>query len=144
MLSITDTALDFLVLQFVLHASSFSLLLLSILAPVCAWPENDVLSNGRSISCRSRSVLSRESKLGPLLALRNSWVYNLTNSSESYPAGSLDLFAIIVQRIGDYCLGAIFVCGGSIWWEAGGDSDGIIEVFIIGPIWPAVGVLDLL
>jgi len=119
MLPVTDTALHLLILQLVLHASSLGLLLLSIFAPVCAWSENDVLSHRRSISCRSGSVLRREAKLSPLLALCNSGVHNLADGGEPYPAGGLDLFTVIVQRIGDYCLGAILVCGGSIRWETG-------------------------
>ena len=142
MLSVTDTALNLLILQLVLHASSLGLLLLSILAPVCAWTENDILSNRGSISCRAGPILRREAKFSPLLALSNSWIYDLTDSGESYPAGSLDLFAIIIQRIGNYCLGAIFVCSGSIGREAGRNSDGIIKVFIIGPVWPAIEILD--
>ena len=44
MLPITDTTLDLLVLQLILHTSSFSLLLLRVLAPVCARSEDDVLT----------------------------------------------------------------------------------------------------
>lgn len=45
MLAVTDTALDLLVLQLVLHASGLSLLLLGIFAPVRARSEYDVLSD---------------------------------------------------------------------------------------------------
>ena len=51
MLAVTDTTLDFLVLQLVLHASGLSLLLLRILAPVAARSEDDVLSYTRGVCC---------------------------------------------------------------------------------------------
>lgn len=43
MLSVTNTTLDLLVLELILHAASFSLLLLCILTPVRAWSEYDIL-----------------------------------------------------------------------------------------------------
>lgn len=49
MLAVTDTALDLLVLQLVLHASGVGLLLLGVLAPVRAGSEYDVLANGGGI-----------------------------------------------------------------------------------------------
>lgn len=45
MLSVTDTTFDLLVLQLLLHAPNFGFLLLSILSPVCARSEYDVLSH---------------------------------------------------------------------------------------------------
>ena len=44
MLPITNTTFDLLILQFILHASSFSLLLLRIFAPICAGSKYNVLT----------------------------------------------------------------------------------------------------
>lgn len=49
MVPVTDTALDLLVLQLVLHASDFSLLLLSIFAPVRTRSEYDIFSDGGGV-----------------------------------------------------------------------------------------------
>lgn len=49
MLSITDTTLDLLVLQFVLHVSGFGLFLFRILAPVRGGLEDDVLADGSCV-----------------------------------------------------------------------------------------------
>jgi hypothetical protein len=49
MLAVTDTALDLLVLQLLLQVSGLGLLLLRILAPVCAGSEYDVLADGGGI-----------------------------------------------------------------------------------------------
>lgn len=51
MLPVTNTTLDLLVLELVLHAACLWLLLLGILAPVGAWAENDVLTNRCGIGC---------------------------------------------------------------------------------------------
>lgn len=51
MLSVTDTALNLLILQFVLHASGFRLLFLCILAPVHARPKYNILSYAGRICC---------------------------------------------------------------------------------------------
>jgi len=49
MLAVTDTTLDLLILQLILHTSNIRLLLLCILAPVNARSEYDVLSHTRCI-----------------------------------------------------------------------------------------------
>lgn len=49
MLSVTDTAFNFLILQLVLHTSDLSLLLFRILAPVCARSEDDIFAHAGGI-----------------------------------------------------------------------------------------------
>jgi hypothetical protein len=49
MLAVTNSTLDLLILQFILHAADLSLLLLRILTPVRARSEYDVLTHARCI-----------------------------------------------------------------------------------------------
>jgi len=50
MFTVTDTAFNFLVLQFVLHASGLGGLLLRIFAPVRAGSEYDIFSTRTGVS----------------------------------------------------------------------------------------------
>lgn len=137
MLSSTDTALDLLALQLVLHRSRLWLLLLGILAPVDAWLEDDVLADGGGVHSWSSLVLSRKSELAPLLALRDTRGDNLFHNGCADAARGLDLLAIIVQAVCDDRLGSIFVGGDLLWWEFEG---GVVELFVIGPVLAAVKV----
>ena len=60
--------------------------------------------------------------------------------SKSDSASSLHLLSVIVESVRDNSLGAIFVgCGGG-----GGELvDGIVEVFVVGPVLAALGSLEL-
>lgn len=137
MLSSTDTALDLLALQLVLHRSSLWLLLLGILAPVDAWLEDDVLADGGGVHSWSSLVLSGKSELAPLLALRDTRGDDLLHNGCADAARGLDLLAIIVQAICDDRLGSILVGGDLLWWEFEG---GVVELFVIGPVLAAVKV----
>lgn len=137
MLSSTDTALDLLALQLVLHRSSLWLLLLGILAPVDAWLEDDVLADGGGVHSWSSLVLSGKSELAPLLALCDTRGDNLLHNGCADAACGLDLLAVIVQAVCDDRLGSILVGGDLLWWEFEG---GIVELFVIGPVLAAVKV----
>lgn len=58
MLSVTDTTLDFLILELVFQVSDISLLFLGILLPVGARSEYDVLCNRRSVLCQTKRRLA--------------------------------------------------------------------------------------
>ena len=134
MLASTDTALDLLALQLVLHRSRLWLLFLGILAPVHAWLEDDVLADGGGVHSWSSLILSGESELAPLLALGDSWGDNLLHDGCADAARGLDLLAIIIQAVCDNRLGSILVGSDLLWWEFEG---GIVELFVIGPVLAA-------
>ena len=137
MLPSTDTALDLLALQLVLHRSRLWLLLLGILAPVDAWLEDDVLADSGGVHSWSSLVLSGQSELAPLLALRDTRGDNLLHHSCANAARGLDLLSVIVQAVCDNSLRSILVGGDLLWWEFEG---GIVELFVIGPVLAAVKV----
>lgn len=137
MLSGTDTALDLLSLQLVLHRSWLWLLLLGILAPVDAWLEDDVLADSGSIQSWASLVLSGESELAPLLPLRNARGDNLLDNGCANAAGGLDLLSVLVQAVCDDSLGSILVGGDLLRWEFLGV---VVELLIIGPVLAAVKV----
>lgn len=58
---------------------------------------------------------------------------------EAYPAGRLDLPAIIIQSPGHDGLGAVFVGGLGVGGEL---VRGIVEVFVISPVRATVGKLE--
>lgn len=134
MLSSTDTALDLLVLQLVLHASGLWLLLLGILAPVDRWLENNILADGGGVQCWSWLILCGKSKLCPCLALCNSWADNLLVNSGANAAGGLDLLSVVVQVVCDDSLRSILVGGDLLWWEF---LRVVVELLIIGPVLAA-------
>ncbi len=88
-------------------------------------------SNARSISSRSLSILGRKPKLGPRLAIGDSWVDNFLVGGESDPARGLDLLAFVVQPPRNNRLGAILVGCGSLWWK---HIEAIIELVVVSPI----------
>lgn len=137
MLSSTDTALDLLSLQLVFHGSWLWLLLLGILAPVDAWPEDDVLADSGGIQSWASLVLSGESELAPLLALRDARGDDLLDDGCANAAGGLDLLSVLVQAVCDDSLGSILVGGDLLWWEFLGV---VVQLLIIGPVLAAVKV----
>jgi hypothetical protein len=52
----------------------------------------------------------------------------------------LDLLPILIEPITDDCLSAIFVCGDGLGRE--GVVGGIIELFVVSPVWATVTVSD--
>jgi hypothetical protein len=135
MLSSTDSALDFLVLKLVLHASHLDLLLLRILAPVDAGLENDVLADGRCVHSRSCLVLRREAKFAPSFAFRHTRVDDLLHNGCADPARRLDLLAFIVDTVCDDSFRSILVGRDLLRWQLEG---GIIKLFIISPVGAAL------
>jgi hypothetical protein len=58
---------------------------------------------------------------------------------EAYPAGGLDLLAVLIISPGHDGLGAVFVGGGRVRGEL---IRGIIEIFVIGPVRATIGGLE--
>jgi hypothetical protein len=97
MLSGTDTALDLLVLELVLHAALLRLLLLRVLAPVDGWLEDDVLADGGGVHGWPWLVLLGETEFAPALALSDARADDLLHDSCANPPGRLDLLALVID-----------------------------------------------
>lgn len=135
MLAVTDTALDLLVAKLVLHGLrvGVGLLVLGVLAPVGAGPEDDVLAHGGRVGDGPLRVLGAVAELGPGLAVRHPRVHALRMRRVSHTAGRLDLLAVLVDVVGDDGLGAILVAERLRRRELHG---GLIHVLIVGPVVP--------
>lgn len=102
MLSGTNTTLNLLVLELILHAALLAALLLSLLGlslPVGAGTENDVLTDGGGIERRTGGVALLVAELGPRSALSDLGVDILTNNGGLDAAGDLDLLVIVVEAV---------------------------------------------
>lgn len=134
MLSSTNSALDFLILKLVLHASDLDLLLLRILAPVDARLENNVLANSCCVHSRACLVLRRQSEFAPSFAFRHTRVDDLLHNSCADPARCLDLLALVIDTVCRDSLRPILVGGDLLGWQFEGV---IIKLFIICPVGAA-------
>lgn len=134
-LAVTDTALDLLVAQLVLHGLGVGvrLLVLCVLAPVGAGPEDDVLANRRRVRHGARAILGAVAELGPCLAVRHPRVHPLRVRRVPHPPGRLDLLVVLVDVVGDNGLGAVLVAERLRRRELRGD---LVDVIIVGPVVP--------
>lgn len=141
MLAVTDTALDLLVAQLVLHGLGVGvrLLVLRVLAPVGAGPEDDVLAHRRRVGHGARAVLGAVAELGPRLAVRHAGVHPLRVRRVPNPPGRLDLLVVLVDVVGDDGLGAVLVAERLGGRQLRGD---LVDVIIVGPVvpWEAASV----
>lgn len=135
-LAVTDTALDLLVAQLVLHGLGVGvrLLVLRVLAPVGAGPEDDVLAHRRRVRHGARAVLGAVAELGPRLAVRHPRVHPLRVRRVPHPPGRLDLLVVLVDVVGDDGLGAVLVAERLRGRELRGD---LVHVLIVGPVVPS-------
>jgi hypothetical protein len=137
MLSGTNTTLNLLVLELILHAALLAAILLSLLGlslPVDAGTEDDVLADGGGIECRTGRVTLLETELGPRAALGDLRVDVFANDGGLDASGNLHFLVVIVEAVGDDGLGAIFVGDHLLRGERGG----VIEFLVVGPIGTAV------
>lgn len=137
MLSGTNTTLNLLVLQLILHAALLTAILLSLLGlslPVDAGAEDNVLADGGSIECRTGRVALLETELGPRAALGDLRVDVFADHGGLDAAGNLHFLVVIVEAVGDDGLGAIFVGDHLLRGERGG----VVEFLVIGPVGTAV------
>jgi hypothetical protein len=100
-------------LQFILHSSNLSLLLLRVFPPVRAGSEYDIFAHRRGIARWTSSILLRETKLRPSFALSNSRVNDLLVYGESNASSCFNFLAIIVESPAHDRLGSVLVgcCG---------------------------------
>lgn len=98
MFSVTDTALDRLVLELLLHGVGVGVLrlVLRVLAPVGAEAEDDVLADRRRVGLGAGAVLLGQAKLGPGLALGHARVHDLAVCHEADAASRLHFLAVVV------------------------------------------------
>lgn len=136
MLSVTNTTLDLLVLQLVLHGLRVGIgaLVLGILSPVDARSEDDVLAHGGGIGGRTGGVLCAEAKLAPGFAVGDSGIYGFGVGDEADATSGFDLLALIIVAICDDGLGSVLVGNGLRRRELGGN--GLLDIIIVGPVVP--------
>lgn len=133
MLAIANPALDLLILQLRLDAILLGLLLLAVLLPRHARPEDDVLADGGRIEARPGGVAFFEAELGPGAAFGDAGVDGFFDDGGADAAGGFDLFAVVVEAVGDVSFGAVFV-GGDL---GRGEGVGVVEFFVVGPVLAA-------
>lgn len=111
MFAVTNTTLDLLVLELVLHSLGVGILalVLGILAPVHAGSENDVLSDGCRISGRAIAILGAGTELCPLLSFSDAGVHGLLVCDVSDSTGSLDFLVVLIVTEGNDSLCSILV-----------------------------------
>lgn len=137
MLSGTDTALDLLVLELVLHATLLAAILLGLLGlclPVGARTENDVLADGGGVERGTSGVALFVAKLGPGSAFSDLGVHIFADNGGLDASGDLNLLVIVVEAVRDDGLGAIFVGNDLLR----GESGGVVKFLVVGPVGTAV------
>jgi hypothetical protein len=135
MLAVADTALDLLVLELVLHGLRIGVgaLVLGVLAPADARPENHVLGNGSRVGRRARAVVGTGAKLAPALTISHARVdlFRVRNVADA--ARRLDFLALVVDTVCDDGLGAVLVGDCLRRWQLGGR---LLDIIIVGPVVP--------
>lgn len=139
MLAVTDTTLDLLVLQLVLHSLGVGIgaLVLGILAPVEAGSEDDVLAHRGGIGGRARAILCAQAELAPGFSVGDTGVDCLGVGNVAHAAGGLYFLALVVDSVADDGLGAILVGDGLDGREFGA---GLLDIIVVGPVVPILMV----
>ena len=109
MLAVADAAFDLHVLELLLRVVPDLLLLLAVLLPRHARPEDDVLAHARGVEARSRRVAFFEPEFRPAFALGHARVHVFFDDGAADASGGLDAFAVVVESVGDDGFGAVFV-----------------------------------
>lgn len=135
----TDTTLDLLVFELVLHAALLAALLLRLLGlslPVDAGTEGDVLADGGGLERGTGGVALLEAELGPRSPLGYLGVDMFADDGGLDAAGDLHFLVLIVQAVGNDGLGAVLVCDHLLRGERGR----VVEFLVIGPVGTAVNL----
>lgn len=134
MFSVTDTTLDGLVLELVLHGVGLGVLglLLGVLLPVGREAEDDVLADRGGVALGADLVVGRQAELAPGLALGDARVDDLAVRHQADPPGGLDFLALLVVAVGDGRLGAVLVLDGLGRRQLG--RGGLVEIIVVRPI----------
>jgi len=74
-----------------------------------------------------------ETKLGPGFALGDTGIDILFYDRSTNSSRCLDTFAIIVEAVGYHSFSTIFVGSNGLWGKRGG----IVEFFVVSPVWAA-------
>lgn len=77
------------------------------------------------------AIVGRQAKFGPLLALGDARVDDLTVCDQADAAGGLDCLALLVEAVRDGSLGAVAVLDGLVGGERGGL---FLDVVVVGPV----------
>ena len=116
MLSVTYTTLDFHIFQLLFRIISRFLLLFAILLPRDTRPEYDILAHTRRIKRGASGVSLFVAKFRPGFPLSYSGVDLFCLDCRADAAGGFDALAFVVEAIGNYGFGAVFVRGNSLRW----------------------------
>ncbi|KAL8668611.1 MAG: hypothetical protein Q9168_006763 [Polycauliona sp. 1 TL-2023] len=148
MLAIADSAFHLLILELLLQAiridpaarhnpavpffDIFAFLLVPL--PGDAGPENNVLAYAGGVEAGADRVALFEAELGPFAAGGNAGADGFADDGFADPLRKFDFFAGVIEGVGDFGLGAVFVGrdGGR------GEGGGVVEFFVVGPIRAAV------
>lgn len=80
-----------------------------------------------------------EAELGPLAACGDTGRDGFPDDGFADPLGEFDFFAGVVEGVGDFGLGAVFVgCDGRR-----GKGGGVVELFVVSPVRAAVGEVSV-
>ena len=118
MVALANTTLDLCVLEFGLLLRLVALVLVAGF-PVRYWPEYNVLSHGDRICLWAGWLALFLTKLGPLLSLSHTGVYNLLDDRLLDAPGGLVLLAVFADAVGDDCLCSVLVLNDLVGWEGG-------------------------
>jgi hypothetical protein len=134
MLAVTDTTLDGLVLELVLHGVGGGVLglVLGVLLPVGRQAEDDVLADRRRVALRARLVVGRQAELGPRLALGHARVDHLAVRHQANAPRRLHLLAVLIVAVRDARLGAVLVLDRLGGRQLG--RGGLVELVVVGPV----------
>lgn len=102
--------------------------------PGDAGSKDDVFTDAGGVEARARGMAFFEAELGPFAACGDSWRDSFADDGFPDPLCKFDLFAGVVEGVGDFSLGAVFVsCDGGC-----GEGGGIVEFFVVSPVGAAV------
>lgn len=106
--------------------------------PVHPRLERDVLAHAGGVEARAGGVPFFEPELRPLSAGGHARVDGFVHDGGAYAAGGFELFAGVVEAVGGYGFGAVFVGADLL----GGEGAGVVEVFVVGPVGAAEGEIS--
>ena len=76
-----------------------------------------------------------EAEFGPGAAGGDAGVDGFADDGGADAADGFHFFAGVVEPVGCYCFGAVFVGGDLL----GGEGAGVVEIFVVGPVGAAGG-----
>ena len=135
MLAITNSAFDLLVLQLGLHTVLLRLLLLAVFLPCDRRSKYDIFAHTRRVKRWTSGVAFLYAEFRPCPSLGDTRVDCFAHDGCADTPCGFYLFARVVKGVADGSFGAVFVGG----YRRGGKGGGVIEFFVVSPIWAALG-----